>query len=214
MNELTFAYKDEAFTDSMILADGAGVDHSSVIRLITNHKDDLAEFGRVGFQIVPFETNGGTQKVKICRLNEQQATFLISLMKNTKPVVAFKKELVRQFFCMKEHIHELVTARRDYPLLTEQIKLTHENPKPYHFSNECDMLNRLVTGMSAKQFREAHGIEKGKSIRPYLTAEQIDLMEKLQKVDVGLLVAVPDFEQRKQFLEKYKQQIQRKQIAA
>ena len=68
--------------------------------------------------------------------------------------------------------------------------------------------------MSAKQFREAHGIEKGKSIRPYLTAEQIDLMEKLQKVDVGLLVAVPDFEQRKQFLEKYKQQIQRKQIAA
>lgn len=214
MNELTFAYKDEAFTDSMILAEGAGVEHRAVIQLINSHKEDIEEFGRVTFEMRPFETNGGTQKVKICRLNEQQATFLISLMKNTKPVVAFKKELVRQFFRMKEYIHELVTARHDYPLLTEQIKLVHENPKPYHFSNECDMLNRLVTGMSAKQFREAHGIEKGKSIRPYLTAEQIDLMEKLQKVDVGLLVAVPDFEQRKQFLEKYKQQIQRKQIAA
>ena len=185
-----------------------------MIQLINSHKEDIEEFGRVTFEMRPFETNGGTQKVKICRLNEQQATFLISLMKNTKPVVAFKKELIRQFFRMKEYIHELVTARKDYPLLTEQIKLTHENPKPYHFSNECDMLNRLITGMSAKQFREAHGIEKGKSIRPYLTAEQIDLMEKLQKVDVGLLVAVPDFEQRKQFLEKYKQQIQRKQIAA
>lgn len=214
MHDLTFAYKDEAFTDSMILADGAGLDHRSVIRLIISHKDDLEEFGKVGFQIAPSPDSATGQKMKICRLNEQQATFLISLMKNTKPVVAFKKELVRQFFCMKEYIHELVTARHDYPLLTEQIKLVHENPKPYHFSNECDMLNRLVTGMSAKQFREAHGIEKGKSIRPYLTAEQIDLMEKLQKVDVGLLVAVPDFEQRKQFLEKYKQQIQRKQIAA
>ena len=214
MHDLTFAYKDEAFTDSMILAEGAGVEHRAVIQLINSHKEDIEEFGRVTFEMRPFETNGGTQKVKICRLNEQQATFLISLMKNTKPVVAFKKELVRQFFRMKEYIHELVTARHDYPLLTEQIKLVHENPKPYHFSNECDMLNRLVTGMSAKQFREAHGIEKGKSIRPYLTAEQIDLMEKLQKVDVGLLVAVPDFEQRKQFLEKYKQQIQRKQIAA
>ena len=214
MNELTFAYKDEAFTDSMILAEGAGVEHRAVIQLINSHKEDIEEFGRVTFEMRPFETNGGVQKMKICRLNEQQATFLISLMKNTKPVVAFKKELVRQFFRMREYIHELVTARHDYPLLTEQIKLVHENPKPYHFSNECDMLNRLVTGMSAKQFREAHGIEKGKSIRPYLTAEQIDLMEKLQKVDVGLLVAVPDFEQRKQFLEKYKQQIQRKQIAA
>ena len=214
MHDLTFAYKDEAFTDSMILAEGAGVEHRAVIQLINSHKEDIEEFGRVTFEMRPFETNGGTQKVKICRLNEQQATFLISLMKNTKPVVAFKKELVRQFFRMKEYIHELVTARKDYPLLTEQIKLIHDDPKPYHFSNECDMLNRLVTGMSAKQFREAHGIEKGKSIRPYLTAEQIDLMEKLQKVDVGLLVAVPDFEQRKQFLEKYKQQIQRKQIAA
>lgn len=214
MHDLTFAYKDEAFTDSMILADGAGVDHSSVIRLITNHKDDLAEFGKVGFQIAPSPDSATGQKMKICRLNEQQATFLISLMKNTKPVVAFKKELVRQFFRMKEYIHELVTARKDYPLLTEQIKLTHENPKPYHFSNECDMLNRLVTGMSAKQFREAHGIEKGKSIRPYLTAGQIELMEKLQKIDLGLLVAVPDFAQRKQLLEQCREQIQPKEIAA
>ena len=87
MHDLKFAYKDEAFTDSMILADGAGVDHSSVIRLITNHKDDLAEFGKVGFQIAPSPDSATGQKMKICRLNEQQATFLISLMKNTKPVV-------------------------------------------------------------------------------------------------------------------------------
>lgn len=50
--------------------------------------------------------------------------------------------------------------------------------------------------MSAKQFRLANGIEKGKSIRPYLTKEQIDMLEILQKVDVGLLVAFPDYEER------------------
>lgn len=202
--ELTFNYKDEAFTDSRILAQGANIEHASVIKLITNHLDDVAEFGRVGFQIVPFETNGGIQKMKVCRLNEQQATFVISLMKNTKPVVAFKKELVKQFYKMERFIKTLVEARKEFPLLTENIKLLHDNPKPYHFSNECDMINRIVTGMSAKQFRQAHGIEKGKSIRPYLTDEQIQLMETLQKVDVGLLVAVPDYEQRKRHLEWYK----------
>ena len=205
--ELTFNYKDEAFTDSRILAQGAGVEHRAVIQLITNHLDDVSEFGRVAFQMIPFETNGGIQKMKVCRLNEQQATFVISLMKNTKPVVAFKKELVKQFYKMERFIKTLVEARKEFPLLTENIKLLHDNPKPYHFSNECDMINRIVTGMSAKQFRQVHGIEKGKSIRPYLTDEQIQLMETLQKVDVGLLVAVSDYEQRKRYLEWYKMKL-------
>ena len=80
-------------------------------------------------------------------------------------------------------------------------------PKPYHFSNECDMINKLVTGMTAKKFREAHNIPKGESIRPYLTDEQIALMEKLQKADVGLLIAFPNYEDRKRHLEWYMMQL-------
>ena len=70
------------------------------------------------------------------------------------------------------------------------------------------MLNRIVVGMSAKQFRLANDIEKGKSIRPYLSDSQIQMLEILQKVDVGLLVAVPDYEQRKRYLEWYKQKLE------
>ena len=205
--ELTFNYKDEAFTDSTILAKGAGVEHRAVIQLITTHLDDVSEFGRVTFQMLPFETNGGIQKIKICRLNREQATFVISLMKNTKAVVAFKKELVRQFYQMEKFIKTLVSARKEFPLLTENIKLLYDDPKPYHFSNECDMINRIVIGMSAKQFRLEHGIEKGESIRPYLTEEQINMLELLQKVDGGLLVAFPNYEDRKRHLEWYKSKI-------
>ena len=204
---MTFNYKDEAFTDSTILAKGAGVEHRAVIQLITTHIDDVSEFGRVTFQMLPFETNGGIQKIKICRLNREQATFVISLMKNTKAVVAFKKELVRQFYQMEKFIKTLVSARKEFPLLTENIKLLYDDPKPYHFSNECDMINRIVIGMSAKQFRLEQGIEKGESIRPYLTDEQINMLELLQKVDVGLLVAFPNYEDRKRHLEWYKSKI-------
>ena len=210
MNELTFNYRDEAFTDSIILAKGAGIEHRAVIQLITTYLDDVSEFGRVTFQMLPFETKGGVQKMKICRLNREQATFIISLMKNTKAVVAFKKELVKQFYQMEQYIKTLVSARNEFPLLTENIKLLHDEPKPYHFSNECDMINRLVIGMSAKQFRQANGIEKHGSIRPYLTAEQIKLLDTLQKADVGLLISVPDFEQRKQYLKDYLARIQAK----
>lgn len=72
------------------------------------------------------------------------------------------------------------------------------------------MLNRIVIGMTAKQFRIANGIDKGKSIRPYLSEKQIQMLEILQKVDVGLLVAFPEYEQRKRHLEWYKQKLEEK----
>ncbi len=120
----------------------------------------------------------------------------------------FKELYIKRFNEMEQFIKTLVSARQEFPLLTENIKLLHENPKPYHFSNECDMLNRIVLGMTAKQFRLTNGIEKGKSIRPYLTKEQINMLETLQKVDVGLLVAFPSYEERKRHLEWYKAKLE------
>ena len=203
MNNLVFVQKDVPYTDSLAIASGGHVEHRAILQLIKTHLDDLQEFGRVSFEMRPFETNGGVQKVRICRLNKEQATFLITLMKNTKPVIAFKKELVRQFYQMEQFIQTLVETRQEFPLLTANIKLLHDNPKPYHFSNECDMLNRIVLGKTAKQFRAERGLDKKQSIRPYLTEHQIKQLEVLQKVDVGLLVAVPEYEQRKRHLEWY-----------
>lgn len=204
MDELVFMYKDVAYTSSIAIAQGGGVEHRAVVQLVSNHLDDLQDFGRVTFEMRPLQTGGGVQKVKMCRLNKEQATFLITLMKNTKPVVAFKKRLVQQFYEMERFIYTLVNARKDFPLLTENIKLLHDNPQPYHFSNECDMINVLVTGMRAKPFRQMHDIPKGESIRPYLTAQQIELLDTLQKADIGLLIAFPEYEQRKRHLEWYK----------
>ncbi len=202
MNKLVFIKKDNAFTDSKIIAKNAEVNHYAIRQLIDKHKGDFEEFGKikVTFQMKPSKTN---QKEKLYLLNEQQATLLLTYLRNTEPVREFKKNLVRQFYKMREYIQTLVSAKKEFPLLTENIKLLHDDPKPYHYSNECDMLNRLVHGMSAKQFRLANGIEKGESIRPYLTKEQIDLLDTLQKVDVGLLVAFPNFEDRKRRLEWY-----------
>jgi hypothetical protein len=87
--------------------------------------------------------------------------------------------------------------------LTDNIKSIHEEPQFYHYSNEMNMINKIVLGMQAKKFRELHGLEKGQSIRPYLTAKQIKDIELLQHVDVGFVIAIPDFEDRKKALEKY-----------
>ena len=104
---------------------------------------------------------------------------------------------------MKEQIKTLVEARQEYPQLTATIRMAHAEPKPYNYTNEIDMINRIALGMSAKQFRELKGIPKGESIRPHLTKEQLTLIDQLQKADIGLLLAIPEFAERKKKLAEY-----------
>lgn len=210
MKNLTFNYKNQAFTDNTIIAQGAGVEHASVIKLIKNYRDDISEFGRVGFQIVPLATNGGVQNIKVYRLNEQQATFVISLMRNTKPVIEFKKELVKQFYEMKQIIEKLVKISGYNAKLNKEIKLLYENPKDYYFINENKMINCIVTGMSSQKFKQINNIKKG-TMREHFSYEQLQLLEKIIKKDIFLFKQFPnyDYKQRKNYLENYKLELEK-----
>ena len=81
--------------------------------------------------------------------------------------------------------------------LTNAIQAAHAELKPYHFSNECDLINRLVTGMSAKKFKEVRGIE---SVRDGLTAAESQLMDKLQAQNTSLIELGFDYDRRKDLL--------------
>lgn len=196
---------DTARVDSRFVADFFEKNHKDVlrdIRKITAPESGLSEeFGRRNF--APSHYKNAQGKNQPCCLMTRDGFTMLVMGYTGKKAMRFKELYIKRFNEMEQFIKTLVSARQEFPLLTENIKLLHENPKPYHFSNECNMINRIVIGMTAKQFREKHGIAKGESIRPFLTAEQVDRLEILQKVDVGLLVAVPDYNQRKNQLEWY-----------
>lgn len=200
---------DTARVDSLFVAQFFEKEHKNVladIRKILSPNSGLSEdFGRLNFQPTSY-TDVWNRKQTAYAMTRDGFTMLVMGYTGQK-AMRFKELYIRRFNEMEQFIKTLAAARKDFPLLAENIRLLHENPKPYHFSNECDMINRIVTGMSAKQFRQAHGLEKGTSIRPYLTDEQVRMMETLQKVDIGLLVAVPDYEQRKRHLEWYKMKL-------
>lgn len=198
---------DTARVDSLFVAKFFNKDHNHVLRDIEN-LDCSDEFRQSNFGQISYKDTYG-RKQKAVAMTKDGFTFLVMGYRGKK-AAKFKELYIRRFNEMEQYIKTLVSARNEFPLLTESIKLLHDEPKPYHFSNECDMINRLVLGVSAKQFRQSNGIEKHGSIRPYLTAEQIKLLDTLQKADVGLLISVPDFEQRKQYLKDYLARIQAK----
>ena len=201
---------DTARVDSLFVAELFEKNHKEVlrdIRKITDSSSGLSEeFRQRNF--APSSYRNQQNKKQPCYCLTRDGFTMLVMGYTGQKAMQFKELYIKRFNEMEKMIKSLVMARQEFPLLTENIKLLYENPKPYHFSNECDMLNRIVLGMSAKQFRLANGIEKGKSIRPYLTKEQIDMLEILQKVDIGLLVAFPDYEERKRHLEWYKSKIE------
>lgn len=83
--------------------------------------------------------------------------------------------------------------------MTNAIQAAHTAPKFYHFSNECDLINQLVTGMSAKKFKQVRGIE---NVRDGLTAAESQLMDKLQAQNTSLIELGFDYDRRKELLGK------------
>lgn len=101
MYELVETKGDEIFTTSKIIAEGTNNKHHSITAIIQKYESEFT--GKVRFKIEPLPSG---QKEKVYVLNEEQATFLMTLLRNSKIVVKFKAELVRQFFTMKEYIRE------------------------------------------------------------------------------------------------------------
>jgi phage antirepressor YoqD-like protein len=73
-------------------------EHRSVYRLIKNYESDFTEFGEVRFEIA------GRQSIAM--LNEDQATLLITFLKNTEKVRSFKIALVKEFKSLKQAVVE------------------------------------------------------------------------------------------------------------
>lgn len=203
---------DTSRVDSLFVAELFEKNHKEVLRDIRKITDPLSglseEFRQRNF--APSSYRNQQNKKQPCYYLTRDGFTMLVMGYTGQKAMQFKELYIKRFNEMESMIKSLVMARQEFPLLTDNIKLLHESPKPYHFSNECDMLNRIVIGMTAKQFRIANGIDKGKSIRPYLSEKQIQMLEILQKVDVGLLVAFPEYEQRKRHLEWYKQKLEEK----
>lgn len=92
-------------------------------------------------------------------------------------------------------------ARVEYRPMTNAIKLSKEaegkEAEHYHFSNEANLINRIVLGTTAAKFRKDNDIGKTEAIRDYLSAEQIRAITELQRADTVFINMGWDFERRK-----------------
>lgn len=108
MYELVEVRENDVFTNSKVIAEGTENKHEAVQKIISKYSSDIEDFGALRFEIrvLEHEHYKGSTREKVYFLNEQQATFVITLLRNSKVVVKLKKELVRQFYAMRKFLIE------------------------------------------------------------------------------------------------------------
>ena len=129
--EIVNIKNNQAFTDSRIIAVGTNNKHHSITAVIQKYLTDFEDFGKVRFEMEPLASG---QKEKVYILNQQQATLLMTYLRNSEITRKFKKELVRQFYLMQQFIFE--RQSKHWLETRAQGKLTRKA--------ETDVLKQLV----------------------------------------------------------------------
>lgn len=190
----------EPFTTSDVIAEFAGVNHHAIQQMISKYEKDLCEFGKVAFEMRPLPESRTKQSILVYHLNEQQATLLMTYLKNTEKVRAFKKELVRQFYAMRQELLKRQTGRAELkPIrreLTDVIK--EQEPKDqWAYKKYTDLAYKSSIGKNAAQLRRERDAPKKAKAVDYLTSDEIAAVAKRQNQIAVLLEMGMDYTQIK-----------------
>lgn len=183
MGELVFLEPNKLdavpFTTSKVIAEMTTMNHRRVKDAIRKHQEDFESFGLLG--AYETESSGGRPE-EIIKLNEEQATFLMTLLKNTPVVVAFKKELVRQFYAMRAELLRRQMRRAELkPIRRELTDVIQEvDGGKWAYKQYTDLAYKSSIGKNAAQIRKERGAPQKAKAVDYMTADEIAAVSKRQ----------------------------------
>lgn len=185
MNLVYMDGKKEPYTTSEIIAECAAISHHAIQEHIRKRKDRLERYGIIAFEMR--KLNGRGRPEKLYRLNEQQATLLITFLKNTEQVANFKENLVKAFFEMRD---ELAKFKLQRALEKPKRKTLHDSieswgsaPKHAHPTIN-NLLLKGASGMNKRQLVEARG---GPTGIDSLTSTELVRYQALEDMAIAMI---------------------------
>jgi len=202
MNELVSKSNNELLTDSFIVASGCKLQHKNVMAMIRKYQDDFEEFGLLAFET---RLNNQGSPTEYAFLNEDQATYLITLFRNNEIVRGFKKKLVHEFRRLINENNRLIKTKStldwqesrqhaalEYKVMSSTLqevrKLAGKDTKSFHFANESKLVNFAMTGV----FK---GINRNE-----LSVKELQVLQSLEVRNAVLIGAGIDRDTRKKSL--------------
>lgn len=184
------------------IAELTGKQHSHVVRDIRAMLNELGKHDpNLDHQYSEKKDRRGyTSRFDLDReLTETLITGYSIVLRNR--VIKRLRELEQQLAELADSKASRQRARLEAPFLTDAVKYGRlsagKDLKPYHFSNEFNLINRVVLGCSSKQYRAEHGLAANDPIRDTLTPAEIKAVEHMQRLNASLIDIGMPFDQRK-----------------
>lgn len=184
MSELVLLEKGEPVTTTLIIADEMGLKHLALLQLVKKYKSRLEKKGTLKSQILKSKGRPTT----FYFLNEQQTSFLVTLMRNSEIVVDFKDKINEEFYKMKNFILNLHDEERRVIRERGKISRKEETDTIKRFvnyavkqgSNNAEKYYIHISKMENKAFFFIE--QKFKNIRDVMIGSQLSTIEFADKV--------------------------------
>ncbi|ECO2706975.1 phage regulatory protein [Campylobacter coli] len=186
MNDLVYSLNGGLVTDQNKISTISKVDINSIQKLIRNYKQDLECFGELGFEL---QKIAKTNK-KIYFLNEQQATLLLTYMKNSESVRNAKKVLVFAFYQMKEKLRSLEQEQEKARFKTlsdenQRLNYLNHHQKIGYKSQLAQQKEKYENKIKALKYDLEH--KKELSFKRKLSKEELLELRKILARDYGMI---------------------------
>lgn len=143
-------------------------------------------------------SKGGNTSKELKEMSKVVRKYFIIIEKAFKNRTNWNKNRKNTLINCKESRGALITKREE---LLNSVPEWIANGNLY--SIEFSLLNIVILGMSATQYRKEHNISSNEQIRNYFSEDQLDDVERLERYDAQLIISqeIYSYEERKQILQ-------------
>lgn len=172
-----------------------------------NHKDVLAaireqiipniseEFSRRNFP--PSKSKDTRGKFQPEFLLNRKSFSMVVMGFTGKKAMQFKEAYIEAFEEMRTVIDTRLLSKAGYKEMTAAISEKYKSQKT--FAIEADMINRIILGMKASDFRALHQIDN-KQTRDSVVFDKLEKLDKAQRLNAQLIKANIDYDTRKSII--------------
>lgn len=195
---------EEPFTTSEVIAQYVNIELKSVNQLIRRYRKEITSLGISTFKMSKLNNGLVGRPMTVYYLNEQQASFLITLLKNTEKVVQFKYKLTKTFFETSKDLQKKKFEHSQSKVITKSLgEAIKNNPMTnscHDYSNFNKLIYKHALGLNANQLRINRGIPKEVNIIDYLSLEEQQKVTNIKNVVISLLNMNLDYQTVKKTL--------------
>lgn len=143
-------------------------------------------------------SKGGRTSEELKKMSKLVRKYFIAIEKAFKNRTNWNTNRKNTLINCKELRGALITKREE---LLNSVPEWITNGNLY--SIEFSLLNTVILGMSATQYRKEHNISSNEQIRNYFSEDQLDDVERLERYDAQLIISqeIYSYEERKQILQ-------------